>query len=126
MQGKTVGFDLIDPVGTLLEITNAIPEECRKNLTLIGSLAVGFAFHDLLQGFGIRTKDADCLILPRIDAIAAGKKITEQLIQFGWKFKPNGDWGQPGNSGTPSCDLPAVRLFPPGGHFGLPSFGFIS
>ncbi len=155
MDKKTATHQLINPIETLLEITKAIPEECRKNLTLIGSLAAGVCYNDLLTGVGIRTKDADCLISPRIDAITAGTKITEQLIESGWKLKADGDWSWTGNLATPDGDLPAVRLFPPGGgawfielltvpetpydrerkwariettagHFGLPSFGFIS
>ena len=155
MAEKIGTHELIDPIQTLSEITEAIPEECRKNLTLIGSLAVGVSYNDLLLGVGIRTKDADCLISPRVDAIVAGKKITEQLINAGWKLKAGGEWGNPGSSDTPEKELPAVRLFPPGdgawfielltlpetpydrkrkwarvvttaGHFALPSFGFIS
>ena len=155
MVERTGRHQLVNPVETLFEITEAIPEECRKNITLIGSLAVGVSFDDLLSGVGIRTKDADCLISPRIDAISAGIKITEQLILSGWKLKADRHWGQTGGSATPEEELPPVRLFPPGGaawfielltvpetpydrerkwarvkttagHFALPSFGFIS
>ena len=155
MNEITGTHEMVKPIETLSEITEAIPEECRKNLTLIGSLAVGVSFSDLLPGVGIRTKDADCLISPRVDAITAGRKITEQLIRSGWKLKTGREWGEPGNHTTPEKELPAVRLFPPGdgawfielltvpetpyhrerkwarmettaGYFGLPSFGFIA
>lgn len=142
--------------GVVLEsIASSIPEDCRRNLIIIGSLAVGYYFfrdkHDML----VRTKDADCLLSPRIEAVDTGKKVTEQLFDAGWSFRPDARWARPGDESTPDNELPAVRLYPPGnsdwfielltvpesaeqrdmqwmrlktryGHFGLGSFGFLS
>jgi hypothetical protein len=143
------------PRNVLQEISNAIPEACKKNVTIIGSLAVGYCFEDQIVGIAIRTKDADCLLSPRVEAVNAGRAITEELIESGWHLKEDGEWGKPGNDTTPLGDLPVVRIFPPKssewfiellavptspaefekkwvrletsrGHFGLPSFGYLS
>lgn len=89
------------------------------------------------------------------DAVSAGRKIVDKLIAASWTIRTEGNFGFPGNADTLESELPAVRLFPPGGttwfielltvpesngdierkwlrlvttkgHFGLPSFGFIS
>lgn len=145
----------VNPRAALLEITGAIPAGCKKNLIIIGSLAVGFHYEDQIRGMAIRTKDADCLLSPRVEAVNAGRAITEQLLQAGWRLKQEGEWTKPGNSTTPDNELPAVRLYSPKsnewfiellmvpessaepekrwvrlktrhGHFGLPSFGYLS
>ena len=103
----------------------------------------------------VRTKDADCLLSPRVDAIPTGIAITERLFQENWQFRPDETWSKPGDATTKDENLPAVRLHPPGttdwfielltvpesptdrgkrwirletsaGHFGLCSFGFLS
>ena len=147
--------ELIDPISTLQQITEAVPEECFENITLVGSLAAGVYFHKELSNIGVRTKDADCLITPRVEAVTAGKMIAETLLESGWQMREEGKHGTPGDRETPEGKLPAVRLYPPGrkewfielltvpentpgagrswlrveteyGHFGLPSFGYIS
>lgn len=145
----------VRPRQALREIAEAIPRDCMDNLTIIGSLAAGFHFEDLITGMAIRTKDADGLISPRIEAVEAGRAITERLFQEGWRFRSDGEFGEPGTTVTADRDLPAVRLYPPdgsewfielltvpespedleknwvrlitsGGHFGLPSFGYLA
>jgi len=143
------------PRQVLNEIAVAIPEDCKKYMTIIGSLAVGYHFFVENESMAIRTKDADCLLSPRIRAIPAGMEIAEKLFDSGWVQAKSGNWVNPGNENTPPDQLPAVRLTPPGGkdwfielltvpesqkdrarkwiplktsrgYFGLPSFGFIS
>jgi hypothetical protein len=145
----------VSPRAVLSEIAAAVPQECRKNIIIIGSLAVGYHFFAENESIAVRTKDADCLLSPRLEAVSAGECITEQLIDSGWKFSVAGGWGRPGDKDTPLNELSAVRLHPPGnkewfielltvpetpaqrgkrwqrlhtahGDFGLPSFGFLS
>ena len=145
----------ISPVAVLQQIASAVPADCRKNIIIIGSLAVGFFFFQDRDRMVVRTKDADCLLSPRVRAIQAGIAIAERLLEAGWKFKKIGNRTEPGTASTPEADLPAVRLCPPGetewfielftvpespkhrdqkwvrlktkhGHFGLCSFGFLS
>lgn len=145
----------VSPRAVLEEIANAIPEDCKKNIIIIGSLAVGYHFFVDNKAMVVRTKDADCLLSPRIEAIHAGVVVTERLFQTGWMFKSDEKWPKPGDELTSDNKLPAVRLNPPGksdwfielltvpesssdrkkkwirletshGHFGLCSFGFLS
>jgi hypothetical protein len=90
-----------------------------------------------------------------VQALPAGKVVTEQLIAARWSYRASADWPSPGESATPIANLPAVRLNPPEskdwfielltvpessedrkprfsrletavGHFVLPSYGFLS
>ncbi len=146
---------LVSPGAVLAQIAEAIPADCRENLIIIGSLAVGYHFFGNDNALMVRTKDADCLLSPRVEAIPAGVAITERLFQENWQYHPSEEWPAPGNAATEDKDLPAVRLNPPGnsdwfielitvpessadrgqrwirlktsaGHFGLCSFGFLS
>jgi hypothetical protein len=146
---------LISPRAVLEEIVAAIPAECLEHVVIIGSLGVGYHFFGSNSALMVRTKDADCLLSPRVNAIPAGVAITERLIEAQWHFRKDEKWSQPGDKDTPTEDLPAVRLHPPGksdwflelltvpespddlgrrfvrmetssGHFGLCSFGFLA
>ncbi len=143
------------PREVLSKLSDAIPPECKKNMIIIGSLAAGFQYENIITGMGIRTKDADCLLSPRMEALDAGRMITEKLLDTGWTIQKNGDWNEPGTQSDPDDELPVVRLYPPResewfiellsvpespserekkwarletkyGHFGLPSFGYLS
>lgn len=145
----------VSPANVLREITDAVPEDCHKFMIIIGSLAVGFHYFGSRSEMVVRTKDADCLLSPRVEAVPAGILITERLIDEGWEISDEGRWGTPGDKSTPDDKLPAVRLRPPGisdwfielltvpatphddgknwvriktklGHFGLCSFRFLS
>ncbi len=102
------------PQAVLEEIANAIPKKCKKNIIIIGSLAAGYNFFTGKDAMFVRTKDADCLLSPHLQAVNAGKSVAEQLLDAGWQFKTNDKWKSPGKSTTKNRDLPAVRLFPPG------------
>jgi len=146
---------LVSPAKVLKQIAQAIPADCRENLTVIGSLAAGYHFFGEDANLMVRTKDADCLLSPRVRAIPAAISITERLFREKWQFRPDEKWGNPGDANTPDDQLPAVRLKPtanaewfiellavPGspselaqkwvrvetsaGHFGLCSFGFLA
>lgn len=51
----------VSPVEVLRIIAEAVPEDCRDNIIIIGSLAVGYHFQAQLAGMAVRTKDADTL-----------------------------------------------------------------
>jgi len=148
-------MSLIAPRSALEKIAAAIPEDCRENLVVIGSLAAGYAFFGDNAALAVQTKDADCLLSPRVRAIPAGIAVTEQLFAADWTFHPTEEFPAPGTAETPDAKLPVARLQPPGspdwfielltvpespedldqryirlptanGHFSLCSFGFLS
>lgn len=105
----------ISPAAVLLEIAAAIPERTKPNLILIGSLAVGYHYFGHGDGMAVRTKDADCLLVPHIAAVEVGRAITVDLMNAGWEMRADPDFGRPGTPGTDVESLPVVRLHPPGG-----------
>lgn len=145
----------VSPATVLREIAGAVPADCRRNMIIIGSLAVGYHYFAGRKTMPVRTKDADCLLSPHVEAVPAGVAITERLLDEAWRLKDDEQWGKPGNASTPDEELPAVRLRPPGtsewfielltvpespshrarrwirlktryGDFGLCSFGYLS
>ena len=103
----------ISPRGILKQVADAIPQECHKNIVVVGSLAAGHLLlpEDLAQT--VRTKDIDCVLLPYIEAIQSGKAVTETLLASGWRPRMEAEHGEPGTSSTAESDLPAIRLYPP-------------
>ncbi len=104
----------VKPVDSLQQVAAAMPEVCRKNLVVIGSLAAGYAFSSEYSQIAVRTKDIDCLLRPYDTAVENGEAITRQLLDEGWKGISAGSHSTPGDSQTPDDLLPAVRLYPPG------------
>ncbi len=108
------GLRSVLPGKVLAEIAEAIPGDCRGNVIIIGSLAVGYRYLRLKTGMAVRTKDADCLVSPRVTAVDKGEAIIDRLVHAGWTFKASEEWPEPGTPDTPVGGLPAVRLCPPG------------
>lgn len=106
---------LVNPREVLEEIIAAVPPDTKKNLTIIGSLAVGLRYENQIQGMAVRTKDADCLLSPRMEAVDAGRAIAEELIRTGWTHDRTNPLNVPGDKFTPMDELPVVRLCPPNG-----------
>lgn len=103
----------MSPSEVLQQVAEALPESCRPNVIMIGSLAAGYYF---FAGDGhrtIRTKDIDCMFSPYAKAVGAAEQVTEELFSAQWQQRP-GDWSVPGDEGTPEGQLPLVRLMPPG------------
>lgn len=106
--------ELISPSDVLKSVAAAVPEDFRKNIIIVGSLAAGYYFFGDNSRLQVRTKDVDCLISPRIQAIPAGKAVADRLFADQWQLRSEGDWGKPGDDATPLDKLPVVRLYPPG------------
>lgn len=155
MDGSSNPLKGISPAAVLQEIASAIPERTKANLIVIGSLAVGYRYFGRADKMAVRTKDADCLLVPYVEAVAAGRAITDDLMSAGWEMRADADFGRPGAPGTADENLPVVRLHPPGntdwfmelltepaspedrqkmihristsrGDFALPSFGYLA
>lgn len=104
----------LSPSIVLSQVAAAVPEACRQNIIVIGSLAAGYHFFGENGAEGVRTKDVDCVLEPFATAVEAGQTIARQLLDAGWTKRAQGDHQNPGSEITPEDQLPAVRLFPPG------------
>jgi hypothetical protein len=104
------GYHAISPSRVLREIAEAVPEDCRQSMIIIGSLAAGYRYFASQGEMVVRTKDADCLLSPRMAALPAGTAITNRLLAAGWLFMEGPQGRTPGDAQTPEDELPAVRL----------------
>jgi hypothetical protein len=104
----------LTPDAVMAQISAALPEDCRPNVIIIGSLAAGHYFFAGDDQRSIRTKDVDCMFSPHAKAVATAGQVTERLLASAWQPRKEGGWGEPGNEGTPDDKLPMIRLKPPG------------
>jgi hypothetical protein len=80
---------------------------------VIGSLAAAYQlFAESDEGL-VRTKDIDCMLVPRLEAVRAGKSVADALLASGWRRPTQGPHAMPGTAATRDMDLPVVRLYPP-------------
>jgi hypothetical protein len=105
----------VSPRKVLAEIAAAIPADIHPNIIIIGSLAAGYWLFRGNDSFHVRTKDVDCVLSPNLSAVEKGRAVAERLLSAGWRPAGEGEFADPGTSETPVNELPAVRLFPPGG-----------
>jgi len=103
----------IKPLDVISRVARALPENCRENIVIIGSLAAAYAYFGNKRNIVVRTKDIDCLIKPYTVAVEKGKIITKQLLEAGWKPGKIGLHQDPATRDTPDENLPAIRLYPP-------------
>jgi len=145
----------LSPGVVLAQVAAALPEDCRDNVIIVGSLAAGYYFFRDDGEAQVRTKDVDCLISPHLTAVQKGVTVADRLFDAGWTIRREGTFTEPGTAETPEADLPVVRLRPPAedgwfvellgapvpgagegrafsrletrhGHFGLCSFGYLA
>lgn len=103
----------LSPRKVLKEIADAAPPKHRKNIVVIGSVAAAYHFFGQHKGYVVRTKDADCVLSPRAEAVAIGQSLARQLLDAGWTHRTKGGFGKPQESPTPNQTLSAIRLHPP-------------
>jgi hypothetical protein len=99
----------------LKEVADAIPADARPNIIVIGSLAAAYWLFPADGTIGVRTKDVDCVLSPAVSAVDKGREVARTLLAAGWQPRSDGRFGRPGDSQTPTEELPAVRLYPPHG-----------
>lgn len=147
-------YPTLDADHLLERIATKVPAELRPNIVVIGSIAAAWAFRDISGTGAVATKDIDLLLSPAMAATAAAATLGHRLLADGWSPHYPRGFG-PGNGETPTDQLPALRLSPPGetegwfvellavpragqttrkawtrfetnvGHFALPSFRFM-
>ncbi len=102
------------PEAVMAQIAAALPDDCRSNVIIIGSLAAGYHFFAGDGQKSIRTKDVDCMFSPHAKAVAAAGQVAERLLASAWQPRKEGNWHEPGDENTPEEQLPMIRLKPPG------------
>ena len=104
----------VSPGKVLAEVAAAIPPEVHPNIIIIESLAAGYWLFKDDESFGVRTKDVDCVLSPRLSAVEKGRAVAQGLLAAGWRAHFTGNM-KPGKAGDPEDKLPAVRLYPASG-----------
>ena len=104
---------LLSPRAVLARVAGQVPEECRANIIVVGSLAAAYQLLGERGGGLVRTKDIDCLLVPRVEAVRVATSVADALLAAGWRLRAEGQHGQPGTSATLDDDLPVIRLNPP-------------
>jgi hypothetical protein len=106
-------MSLIFPRLVLARVAQQVPTDCRPHLIVIGSLAAAYQLFPETGETAVRTKDMDCLVVPRVEAIPKGGATAEALLAAGWRPPTEGPYAAPGTAETPEDQLPVVRLYPP-------------
>ncbi|MDY0748032.1 hypothetical protein SNE35_26265 [Paucibacter sp. R3-3] len=107
-------LDLLSPEKVLRQVADAIPDEARRSVIVIGSLAAAFRFFEDDEHAAVRTKDVDAMAAPGLKALMTAKDIAEQLLSSGWTQRVDQKFGPPGSPMDDLEALPMVRLRPPG------------
>lgn len=103
----------IRPQEVLKQVAEAVPQDCRENIVVIGSLAAAYAYFNDDERMAVRTKNIDCLLKPFEVAREKGQEITRKLLDAKWHPRRIGNHHTPGTADTPVEELPAIRLYPP-------------
>jgi hypothetical protein len=78
------------PEAVMAQIAAALPDDCRSNVIIIGSLAAGYHFFAGDGQRSIRTKDVDCMFSPHAKAVAAAGQVAERLLASAWQPRKEG------------------------------------
>lgn len=102
----------LTPRDMLRQVAQAIPEDVRSDIIIVGSLA---AAYQLLRDRGqvVRTKDVDGMLTPHARAIVSATRVTERLLGEGWVAQTSPAYDLPGTAHTREDRLAVVRLHPP-------------
>ena len=103
----------VSPHSVILEVSEAIPSSLHDKIIIVGSLAAGYHFFGREARMHVRTKDIDCILHPRIEAVETGATLASELLKANWELETEGDFGKPGTESTEDKDLPILRLYPP-------------
>jgi hypothetical protein len=103
----------LPPDSIMRQIAEAIPEDIRGDIIIIGSLAAGYYFFGDDPEAAVTTKDVDCMLSPNVRALRNGKAVADRLFAEVWQLRDDRNWGKSGDAGTPTDKLPFVRLNPP-------------
>ena len=118
-------MSLVRPREVLKQVADAIPEDCRENIVVIGSLAAAHAFFTDEDAMLVQTKDIDCMLRPFHLSAEKGISIFQCLRDRHWNPPSSGEFTDPGNAETADDRLPAIRLYPPGMNQDAPDSWFI-
>ena len=106
-------MSLISPRAVLARVARQVPADCRQHIIVIGSMAAAYHLLAKTEEGQVRTKDIDCILVPRIQAVRAGKAVADALLAAGWRRRAEGAHATAGTAQTLDDDLPVVRLCPP-------------
>jgi hypothetical protein len=73
----------VSPRDDLALVASVVPEACRENIVIVGSLAAGYHLLGDNVGAQVQTKDVDCMLVPRVEAVRAGGEVARQLLGAG-------------------------------------------
>lgn len=103
----------LPPDSIMRQISEAMPDDVRGDIIVVGSLAAGYHFFGDDPDAAVMTKDVDCLLSPNVRAVRNGKAVAEWLLGEGWRVRKYGTFESPGVAKTPLSELPFIRLNPP-------------
>lgn len=105
---------LLNAHAVLHRLSRELPEACRKQVIIVGSLAAAAQLIDEKET-ELRTKDIDGMIAPSACVVATGASLATNLLERGWKAQVDTErFTHPADASTPDDKLPVVRLRPPG------------
>ena len=87
-------MDKVTPTDIFDQLVEAVPKEFHRNIIVVGSVAAGYHFfHNEPGKRFVRTKDIDCLLAPRKEAVHSAEVVTKELLGRGWRHKEGWDPG---------------------------------
>ena len=99
----------LDPKRLLRRLAAALPQDVRRHVCVVGSLAAAYHYRTSLAKRAVNTKDADLVVHPTGN-LGAGRRMAERLLQLGWT-RTEACFARP--SAVPADELRAIRLNPP-------------